>query len=373
MSCTVLERRAVERPSADVLVVTSDPTTEAHAVPWSTLVLVAMTGAVAWWAAEHAATLRAATSVLTGLDLGWFLLAASAASATWVFSGVSQQGALAGHLPFGSLVATQFAGTFANTFTPAGLGGGAVNVRFLRRRGITSGEAIAAVGLTQIAGVAVHLSLLAAVLLADPSLTANIPASHVPIWLRIVVAAVVGSASVVVATRRHWVVERLHALARQTVSAVAHLRRPRRLAELLGGSLGLTAAHVLVLFGTLRAPRHPAVADRGRRRLPAGHDRRSRPPHPRRHRQPRRLPRPLPVRVRRDLGDGDRRGPGLPAAHVLAGARPVGRDPQPARPPRHRLTATTTTAEKPAAPELSPPAAPATVAGVRPAGRLPRA
>lgn len=262
MTCAVLERRAVERSSVDVVSVeglsvdvleVTAPDRCARTVPWPTLALVVMSGAVAWWALEHAATLRSATSVLTGLDLGWLVLAVAAASATWVFSGLSQQGALARRLPFSSLVATQFAGTFANTFTPAGLGGGAVNVRFLRRRGISSGEAIAAVGLTQVAGVAVHLSLLATVLIADPSLTANIPASHVPVWLRVAVAVVVGAASVVVAVRRTWVVERLHSLARQTVSAVAHLRQPRRLAELLGGSLGLTAAHVLVLFGTLRA------------------------------------------------------------------------------------------------------------------------
>ena len=127
-----------------------------------------MTVAVTWWAVGHARTLETATSVLSGLDLGWVLLAGGAAAATWIFSGVSQQGALAPRLPFGRLLATQFAGTFANQFTPAGLGGSAVNVRFLRRRGITSGEAVAAVGLTQIAGVVVHVSLLLAVLAADP-------------------------------------------------------------------------------------------------------------------------------------------------------------------------------------------------------------
>src|SRR3954447_363105 len=201
MTCTVLERRSIVLPSGDVLTVprpapsASAPTAAsevaierparaARTVPWSALLVIAMTVAVTWWAVDNARTLRAATSVLSGLDLGWVLLAGAAAAATWIFSGVSQQGALGPSLPFGRLLATQFAGTFANQFTPAGLGGSAVNVRFLRRRGITSGEAVAAVGLTQIAGVVVHVSLLLAVLAADPSLADSLPAGHVPLWLR---------------------------------------------------------------------------------------------------------------------------------------------------------------------------------------------
>jgi uncharacterized membrane protein YbhN (UPF0104 family) len=279
MTCTVLERRSIVLPSGDVLTVPrpassaartlsavpTEPSVVAPAalpaetvartrtVPWSALLVVAMTVAVTWWAVDHAATLSAATSVLSGLDLGWVLLAGAAAAATWVFSGVSQQGALASSVPFGRLLATQFAGTFANQFTPAGLGGGAVNVRFLRRRGITAGEALAAVGLTQIAGVVVHLALLLAVLATDPALAGSLPSGQVPLWLRIAVAAVVLAASVVVALRRQWVVDRARQLWGQTVAAVSHLRRPRRVAQLLLGSAGLTVAHVLVLFGTLRA------------------------------------------------------------------------------------------------------------------------
>jgi uncharacterized membrane protein YbhN (UPF0104 family) len=255
MTCAVLERTAVERPSVDVLAVPVSTTVaaESRTLPWSSLAVAAMAVALPWWAVENASTLQQATSVVSGLSVWWVLLAAVAASTTWVFSGVSQQGALAPTLPFRRLLATQFAGTFANQFTPAGLGGSAVNVRFLRRQGIGVPEAVASVGLTQIAGVAVHLGLLAGLLAADPSLADNVPSGHFPFWLRLVVGAVVAGAFGVVAARRAWVVERLHRLWAQTVSAVAHLRRPWRVAELFLGSLGLTAAHVLVLFGTLRA------------------------------------------------------------------------------------------------------------------------
>src|SRR5438105_10860562 len=131
MSCTVLERRNIVLPSGDLLTVprTAPVSTapvavrsaESRTVPWSALLVVAMTVAGTWWAIDHARTLRAATSVMSGLDLGWVVLATAAAAATWVFSGVSQQGALGQSLPFGRLLATQFAGTFANQFTPAGL------------------------------------------------------------------------------------------------------------------------------------------------------------------------------------------------------------------------------------------------------------
>jgi uncharacterized protein (TIRG00374 family) len=260
MSCAVLERTAVlpDLPAAPDLVVTTQPVEASprrRAVPWQLVAVVGTVAAAGWWAVHNADTLRRATAVLSTMHLGWLLAAGLAAAATWVCSGVSQQGAVAARLPKRELIATQLAGTFTNQFTPAGLGGGAVNVRFLVRRGSTPAQAIAAVGLTQVAGVLMHFLLLAGVLVVGPDLPTSSPlhVSGTPGWL---VLALFVAAPVVVAVAvavRHWLVDRLRTLLAQTVAATAHLRRPRRVAELLMGSAGLTLAHILVLYGVLRA------------------------------------------------------------------------------------------------------------------------
>jgi uncharacterized membrane protein YbhN (UPF0104 family) len=263
MFTAVLERPPVEATrSAAVLVPaprepeSPQPTRSARSgVNWSLVLGVAMAAGALWWAIGNAATVRRSAVVLMGLQPGWLLVAIAAAAATWVCSGLSQQGAVSSTLPLGRLVAAQFAGTFANQFTPAGLGGGAVNVRFLRRNGSTSSAALAAVGLTQLAGVVVHLSLLAAVLLADPSLADSLPADagHFPGWLIPLLGAIFAAALGVAVLAQSWIVTRLRGLWSQTVSALSHLRTPRRIAELLLGSVGLTVAHIAVLYGILRA------------------------------------------------------------------------------------------------------------------------
>ncbi|MDX6228916.1 MAG: hypothetical protein QOI76_2306 [Frankiales bacterium] len=261
MSTALLERPAVEAIRPVPAPRAGEPLAAASGRAWLSWPLalgVAMAAGGLWWAIGNAGALRRSAVVLVGLQPGWLLIAAAAAAATWVCSGLSQQGAVASSLPLGRLVAAQFAGTFANQFTPAGLGGGAVNIRFLRRHGSSTSEAVAAVGLTQLAGVVVHLSLLAAVLVAGPPLPTN--AGPVPGWLLPALAVAVSAALAVGVLARSWIVARVQGLWSHTLSALSHLRNARRMAELLLGSVGLTVAHIAVLYLILRSlDAHPPV------------------------------------------------------------------------------------------------------------------
>ena len=250
MSSGVLER-TVSVPLPVAAEAPAVPGRRSFPVPALLGIVMAVAGSV--WAVEHATTLRHSATVLAGLRPGWLVLAVVAAGSTWVCSAVSQQGAVAEHLPRRQNVAVQVAGTFASQFTPAGLGGSAVNVRFLRRRGVPS--ALAAVGLTQVAGVVVHLALLAAVLAADPSLLRRVDLAgpHAPGWLPYAGFALLVVAVVAVSAAHEWVSHRLTTLLGQVRDAVAHLGNRRRSAQLVLGSVGLTLAHVLVLFAILHA------------------------------------------------------------------------------------------------------------------------
>lgn len=255
MSSGVLERTVgVPLPVASP----SQVAAPARRVRAAALVGLMMVIVGSWWALEHAATLRRSAVVLAGLRPGWLLLAVVAAGSTWVFSAVSQQGAVAEHLPRRQNVAVQVAGTFASQFTPAGLGGSAVNVRFLRRRGVPS--AVAAVGLTQVAGVAVHLVLLGLVLAADPSpLTrVHLTGPHAPAWLPYAGFVLLVVAVLAVSAAHERVSARLTSLVEQLRDATAHLVSRRRSRQLVLGSVGLTCAHVMVLFAILHALSAPA-------------------------------------------------------------------------------------------------------------------
>ena len=62
----------------------------------------------------------------------------------------------------------QVAATFANHVLPGGSGGLAVNVRFLRRYGLSRGDAVGAVALNMLAGRVTHTALLLVALVAAP-------------------------------------------------------------------------------------------------------------------------------------------------------------------------------------------------------------
>jgi uncharacterized protein (TIRG00374 family) len=53
----------------------------------------------------------------------------------------------------------QVAGGFANVVTPSGLGGLAISARFLQRIGISSGQAVSSIGVSQAVGLVLHLLL----------------------------------------------------------------------------------------------------------------------------------------------------------------------------------------------------------------------
>ena len=91
----------------------------------------------------------------------WWLGAAVVMSIlTYVFAAIGLMGAAAVPLPFGRTVEAQLASSFVNRLTPANVGGLALNVRFMQRRGIEPAAAISATGINLAAGALVHAGLL---------------------------------------------------------------------------------------------------------------------------------------------------------------------------------------------------------------------
>ncbi|MFJ8005999.1 lysylphosphatidylglycerol synthase transmembrane domain-containing protein [Streptomyces fagopyri] len=220
-------------------------------LPHTALTLAVLAGAV-YLARRHWPVIETGTDRLAVADHGWLLVAAVATAGTWVCSALAQQGAVTRPLPAGRLVAAQFAASAANHVLPAGLGAGAVNLRFLTRCGLPVARSATALGVKATAGAVARALLIAVLASACPGVLRPPDAS--------VTAVVVSGALAVTA------LVFLPGPPRRAVRAVlADVRAvhaiPVRAAALWGGSLAFAALHATVVVAvaqSLGLPLSPA-------------------------------------------------------------------------------------------------------------------
>lgn len=203
--------------------------------------------------AQLAGGVDSAAGSVAGADPAWLLLAAGAAGCSYLAAGLAQLGSVAGRVPLRRLVVVQLACAFTNRLLPAGVGGLATNVRCLRRSGLSTRSAGTAVATTATAGVLMHvLTLLVALpvlLTVGPIrhlLTGSLPGLAAAVLILTALAVVVTRPPAVLRrAARRWHAER--------AQLIATLRHPGRVLLLLGGSLGVTAAHAAAFVAALHA------------------------------------------------------------------------------------------------------------------------
>lgn len=120
------------------------------------VVLSILVGIAATW--RVAPGLRGASHQLASLPAPswpWVAVVAAAIAVSYFFAALALQAAAGTRLPLPQTVLVQLAAAAANRITPAGLGGAAVNARYLTRRGLSAGRAAAAVGVCGLAHVVV--------------------------------------------------------------------------------------------------------------------------------------------------------------------------------------------------------------------------
>ncbi|MFG3288542.1 lysylphosphatidylglycerol synthase domain-containing protein [Streptomyces sp. NPDC048179] len=228
------------------------PAAGRRGVYWQGGVCLALLVCAGWLLRRHWPTVEHGALRLAVADQGWLLVAAVAAVGTWASSALAQQGAVTSRLPGGRLVAAQFAASAANHVLPAGLGAGAVNLRFLMRCGLPAGRGASALAVKAAAGAVVRLALIAVLAPACPGLLRS---PHVPM-AAVLALTVVAVVAVALLRARVW------PRCRVAVSAVvADIRalhaRPVRAVALWGGSLAFAGLHALVLFAVIRAVELP--------------------------------------------------------------------------------------------------------------------
>jgi len=201
---------------------------------------------------------------LGAADREWLAASAVAAFMTWVCAATAQQGAVVESLPPGRLLAAQFAASAANHVLPAGVGGNAVNLRFLVRRGLSPTRSVAALTVRACATVIGRLVLLVVVLASFPGALhirrvaaggSGVPAH--PLLIAAVAAAVLTGGYLLsrCARRRR---DRMRAVLASLATDVRALHGNRaRIAALWGGALTFPAMHAAVVVAVMRALHAP--------------------------------------------------------------------------------------------------------------------
>jgi uncharacterized membrane protein YbhN (UPF0104 family) len=169
----------------------------------TTLVGLAVTAGVVLLGVLDRGRLDAGTDTLTGFDREWMLVAAAGVFLVWVAGATTQLGAMIHRPPLGRLLAVQIAGSFANHLLPAGTGGMAINLRFLRRQGLSRQTALAAQAINHTAGMIAHLILFACALFLAPRVVHDAHpgglAPSVGVDHAIVISLLVGAGCLVIA------------------------------------------------------------------------------------------------------------------------------------------------------------------------------
>ncbi|MGP3966144.1 lysylphosphatidylglycerol synthase transmembrane domain-containing protein [Streptomyces sp. 6N223] len=213
-------------------------------LPWRGILTLLPLAGVAWWVVANRSVIGEGLRQALAADGTWLLAAVGCTALGFVAVSFARQGTVLERLPAGRLLVTQFAAGAANHLLPAGIGGGAVNIRFMARCGLPPARYSAALALYFLAEGVSRVALLLALLLAFPEalrLQALLP-DRVGLPLVAAGAAVVAVAAVAVtlAIRRvRRAIRTFLGTALRDVRAVH--ARPSRVLALWGGSLAFPA------------------------------------------------------------------------------------------------------------------------------------
>jgi uncharacterized protein (TIRG00374 family) len=225
---------------------------------WRAVIIgAAFVALMVWVIAYHASLANAVAqlSTLPGPSWSAILIAVGAVVASYCCSAVALSAAAGRRLPLGRTLLVQFAAAAANRVTPGGVGGMAVNARYLRTQELSAGTVGAALSLSAMA----HIGIASIGFLAmGPTLT-KLPIAHSLLTTRVhglpVIVAVLVAVPLIVWWLARAARSRLHvdggmavALrdARSALSSAS--RQPKRLALLLAATAGVKATNLLALL-----------------------------------------------------------------------------------------------------------------------------
>ncbi|MFD9123841.1 lysylphosphatidylglycerol synthase domain-containing protein [Kitasatospora sp. NPDC059571] len=187
---------------------------------------------------------------LSTADPFWLVLALLAYAASHLAATVGFVGFVPERISFPRALAAQVAGSFVKLVSPGGVGGVALNTRFLQSSGIPTAQALSSVGASQLLGLVLHMLQLACFTTAL-GIGPRTDALLEPVWL----AVGAGAVAVLLATAlavpwlRHRIVGLLRPLRAEVLPRLLDLlQQPRKLAAGVAGQLLVSVSLVACLY-----------------------------------------------------------------------------------------------------------------------------
>lgn len=187
-------------------------------------------------------------AVVRGADWRWLAVAAVFAAARYVTAAIGLLGFLTERLPFVRTVWVQLATSFLGLVAPAGVGGAALNVRYLQRSGLPAAAAVASVAVWQLGTIVATVGMLVVVAVAGNTRTDSFAVPSTALVVIGAVVAVVVLLVVLVPACRRFVVARARPYVGQIgLRLAAVFSRPARLSLGVLGTVGQAVVTVLVM------------------------------------------------------------------------------------------------------------------------------
>ncbi|MBH0781060.1 lysylphosphatidylglycerol synthase domain-containing protein [Nocardia bovistercoris] len=243
----------VRRAVAEATDTRLSPPEEMMRFRWRTLAWIVATVFATYVLLPQVGQLGRTIAALDDARWQWLLGAAAMSALTYIAAGVAVLGVSPRPLALGRTVAVQLATSFANRLAPYGLGGTAVNERYLERSGVPRATSVAAVAVIAASGVTLHLlQLLGAGIWLGRSrefLDSALPSGWVLLIGFVVAMTVIGIAVALLVHRPDWLAEVRSAAGSMT----RVLRSPRSAALLITGQVGANVAYIAALGFSIHA------------------------------------------------------------------------------------------------------------------------
>ncbi|MFF8769674.1 lysylphosphatidylglycerol synthase domain-containing protein [Kitasatospora sp. NPDC015120] len=214
-------------------------------------------GVVAGWLLipQFFAAERNPLAAVADADPFWLVLALLAAVTSHVMAAMGFIGFVPERLDFRNAVLAQVAGSFVKLASPGGVGGVALNTRFLQRAGIPTAQALSSVGVGQLLGLVLHLLQIGAFVYLTGLEAGGSELDILPLVVGgIAVAGALLAAVSAVPPARRWLAARLHPLTAEVLPRLVELlRNPGRLAVGFAGQLLVSITLITCLYCCARA------------------------------------------------------------------------------------------------------------------------
>ncbi|MDU0348406.1 lysylphosphatidylglycerol synthase transmembrane domain-containing protein [Actinomyces sp. MRS3W] len=239
-----------------------DLTPTAHAEPAKLTrfsprtVIMAVVGLVALWTLLARMNIEQITDAVTGANIWWILGALVFSLATYIGAGLALVAFSPVKLSVWKSTEVHLASSVVSLVAPAGVGGAAINLRFLSRKGVPTALGVATVALVQVVQFLVTVVLLI-IVAATTGQSAGLTLPSGWVLLTAVILVAVIAAALFVPKVRTWVWAKIEPTYRQVWPRLVWvMSNPGRLALGICGTLLLTLSYILSFGASLWAFGH---------------------------------------------------------------------------------------------------------------------